>query len=135
MILLDSSLIVAYSNQVDQNHVKALEVVRDIDGGKYGTSVITDYIFDEVVTVMLVKTKSLRQVVDLGERLLSASLMFRIDEELFRSAWGIFKEQRGPRFSFTDCTSIAACRANGISTIGTFDEEFRDIEEFNIVGE
>jgi len=35
MILLDSSLIVSYSNLVDENHEKALRVVRDIAKGKY----------------------------------------------------------------------------------------------------
>jgi len=30
MILLDSSLIVAYSNEADENHEKALEIVKDL---------------------------------------------------------------------------------------------------------
>ena len=66
MILLDSSLIVAYSNEADENHEKALKIVKDLERGKYGTPAITDYIFDEIVTVMLVKTKNLKKVLELG---------------------------------------------------------------------
>lgn len=41
MILLDSSLLIAYSNKADQNHNKALRVVEDIGKDKYGTPAIT----------------------------------------------------------------------------------------------
>ena len=134
MILLDSSLIVAYSNKADENHTKAVQIVREISKGKYGTPIITDYIFDEVVTVMLIKTKNLMKVVELGETLLKATVLFRVDEDSFNLAWRVFKEQRKPKFSFTDCTSIAVCRMNGISKIATFDEDFEELKEFNVVG-
>ena len=134
MIFLDSSLIVAHSNEADENHAKALEIIKDVTKGRYGTSVITDYIFDEVMTVMLSKTKSMRRTVDLGEKLLGATLLLRIDDSSFDLAWKIFKEQRKPTLSFTDCASIATCRANGISNIATFDEDFQGIEEFTVIG-
>lgn len=134
MILLDSSLIVAYSNEIDENHSRALQIVRDLDVGRYGTPVITDYIFDEVVTVMLIKTKNLEKVFELGETLLNSTLFFRIDENLFSLAWSIFKEQRKPIFSFTDCASIAVCRINGISNIATFDEDFKKLKGYTIIG-
>jgi len=70
---------------------------------------------------MMVKMKNLRAVEELGEKLLGANLMLRVDEETFNSAWEIFKEQKKPGLSFTDCTSIATCRMNGISRIATFD--------------
>ena len=49
LILLDSSLIVAYSNEADENHAKAKQVIEDVAKERYGTPVITDYVFDEVV--------------------------------------------------------------------------------------
>lgn len=134
MILLDSSLIVAYSNEADENHVEAVQVVEGVDRGRYGASVISDYIFDETVTVMLVKTRNLVRATKLGEVLLKAALMFRVDEDTFNLAWKIFKEQQKSRLSFTDCSSIAVCRMNGISNIATFDEDFKKLEKFNIIG-
>ena len=134
MILLDSSLIIAYSNKSDVNHEKAIKIMKDVDRGRYGTPVITDYIFDEVVTVMLLKTKNLLEVVKLGETLINATLLFRVDENVFKLAWEIFKKQSKPRFSFTDCTNIATCRLYGITTIATFDKGFKGLKELNVVG-
>jgi predicted nucleic acid-binding protein len=134
VILLDSSLIVAYSNEVDENHAKAKKVVDDVAKEKYGTPVITDYVFDEVVTVMLVRTKSLARVTKLGETLLGATQLVRIDEDLFGAAWVIFKQQRKNKFSFTDCTSIAVCKANGISNVATLDEDFAELDNVSAIG-
>lgn len=67
MIFFDSSLIVAYSNEADGNHDRALKIVKDVDGARYETSVIADLLFDEVVAVMLVESKNLGQVAELGE--------------------------------------------------------------------
>jgi len=133
MIFLDSSLIVAYLNEADFNHAKALQIAKHIGDDTFGPSVITDYIFDEVVTVMLVKTKDITRVQNIGQKLLAANLVLRIDEELFNSAWRIFTQQKKPVFSFTDCTSLAACKANGISNIATFDEDFKKLDEFNTI--
>jgi len=133
MILLDSSLIVAYSNEADENHEKALKIIKDLERGKYGTPIITDYIFDEIVTVMLVKTKNLKKVLELGEALLNSALLFKVDEEIFHLAWNIFKEQRKPRFSFTDCTIIATCKVNGIRNIATFDQDFKRLKGYTII--
>ena len=132
MIFLDSSFIIAYLNEADDNHAKSLNIVKDINRGRYGTPVISDYIFDEVVTVMLIKTKNLEKVIQAGETILHSSLLFRIDENLFSLVWKIFKEQQKPMFSFTDCATIAICRVNGISNIATFDKDFKKLE-FDII--
>ncbi len=134
MILLDSSFIVAYSNERDQNHAKASEIAKAIDDGKYGIPAVTDYIFDEVVTVMLSRTGNLPQVVDLGEKLLKANRFLRIDEEIFQSAWEAFANQRNRRLSFTDCTCFEICESNGISIIATFDGDFAGVGSIKLVG-
>ncbi|MBS7654970.1 type II toxin-antitoxin system VapC family toxin [Candidatus Bathyarchaeota archaeon] len=134
MILLDSSFIIAYSNEVDENHNKAFQIAKDIDLGIYGAPVITDYIFDEVVTVMLIKVKNLMKVIELGEALLNATILLEVDKDSFNLAWDVFKAQLKPSLSFTDCTSIALCRINGISNIATFDKKFYELGEFKVVG-
>ena len=53
MIFIDTSLIVAFANEADEFHKRAVEIVREIDSGKYGTPVLTDYIFDETITTLL----------------------------------------------------------------------------------
>ena len=82
---------------------------------------------------MLAKTENLKKVLELGEALLNSTLLLRVNEEIFHSAWNIFKEQRKPRFSFTDCTTIAICKVNGIRNIATFDQDFKRLKAFTII--
>jgi len=135
MILLDSSFIVAYLNEADENHFKAVQEVEIVEeGDRYGSPATTDYIFDEVVTVMLIKTGDIERVSEIGEKLLNATILIRIDEELFNLCWKLFRQQEKPVFSFTDCSTVVACKVNGISNIATFDEDFKRLEAFNILG-
>lgn len=134
MILLDSSFLVAYANKVDANHEKAYREMENIERGVYGTPAITDYVFDEVVTVVLARTKDAKATNELGEKLVSATTMLRIDEDIFRLAWELFKGQERPVLSFTDCTNIATCKINGISSIATFDEDLRSVGWLKVVG-
>jgi predicted nucleic acid-binding protein len=93
MILLDSSLIVAYYNKVDQNHAISRDILRRIDGGEFGTPVITDHVFDESVTVILARTGSIPMSKRLGEILLDSTFMIRIGPEAFSLAWKRFSKR------------------------------------------
>lgn len=135
MILLDSSFFVAYLDERDRYHKHALKIQKEIDGGKYGTMIITDYIFDEVVTRMLRGINDIVKVTRYGEDILNNVDMSRVDENIFDLSWKIFKEQKGTRFSFTDCTNIAVCRTNGISAICTFDSDFTKIKDLNVISD
>ncbi len=119
-VLLDSSVLVAFRNEKDEHHDKAVKIMGDVTGGKYGTAIISDYIFDETVTVCLSRTKSMGITKDFGNHLLHSQMVFfKITESLFREAWNIFCNSS--RLSFTDASSLAAIKAIGISHIATFD--------------
>ncbi|MBU6392252.1 MAG: type II toxin-antitoxin system VapC family toxin [Candidatus Micrarchaeota archaeon] len=135
MIFIDTSLIVAYANAEDEFHSRAVEIVTEIDGGKYGMGVITDYIFDEIMTTLLARTRNLKLVVENGNKLLDATLFINlnIDSDIFGSTWKIFKEQQKSRLSFTDCSIIATCRANGIANLATFDRALKESSKLTIV--
>jgi len=133
MILLDTSLIVAYSNEVDENHLIATEIMERIDGEEFGRGIITDYIFDEIVTVTMARGGSVKRARRLGDLLLESLYLIKVDETQFMDAWDMFGRQT-THMSFTDCTTIAVCRLNGIPNIGTLDREFLSIGDLNIVG-
>ena len=67
MILLDSSLIVAFSNKVDANHRKSVEIMKRIDDDEFGTGIITDYIFDESVTVAMARSGNLTKATSVSK--------------------------------------------------------------------
>ncbi len=133
MIFLDSSFLVSVEVETDQNHEKAVRVRDDIIKGKYGKAFVSDYVFDETVTVTFGRTKSLQKAVLVGSGLKASAKFLRVDETVFENAWKFFKEQKTTKFSFTDCTTLAILIENGIRNIATFDEDFKDIKNLNVV--
>ncbi len=133
MIFLDSSFLISATVEIDQNHEKAASIMGDIISGKYGMPVISDYIFDETVTVILVRTKDLEKASLAGEKLKASMKMLKIEDMDFNEAWEIFKSQQNAKFSFTDCTTLSAMKTNGIKNIVTFDGDFKKIKGINVV--
>lgn len=127
MIFLDSSFLIAVEVEADQNHKKAVKIRDDIIKDKFGKIFISDYIFDETITVTIGRTKDLKKAIFVGEQLKISSKIFKIDEDIFWKAWKLFKEQKETRFSFTDCTTVIIISENSIEKIATFDEEFKKV--------
>ncbi|MBS3077032.1 type II toxin-antitoxin system VapC family toxin [Candidatus Pacearchaeota archaeon] len=132
-IILDSSFLIALEVGTDQNHEKAEKALEKILEGALGETIISDYIFDEIVTVTFLKTKDLEKAIFLGEKIKQSAKMIKIDAALFDSAWNIFKEQTNTKMSFTDCTNIAIMQSSKIKNIATFDKDFEKIKEINVI--
>jgi len=134
MIILDTSFIVSYYNIRDENHEKAVELMRDITNRKYGNLYITDYIFDESVTVILIRLKSLFKTTIIGELIRKSTEMLEIERDSFEEAWKLFKRQKKTAFSFTDCTTLNTMEIKNVKNIATFDEDFKKIKGINVIG-
>lgn len=133
-ILIDSSVLIGYYHSKDHFHEKAGRIMERIDDGEYGEAVVTDYIFDESVTVVDARARNKRLAVGLGDHLKSSAIkLVNVSEEIFGAAWEKFK--RSENLSFTDCTSLAVCEARGIQFVATFDKAFRKREEIRVVDE
>ena len=129
MIILDTSFIVSYFNTRDQNHSKAVRLMKKI----HEPLCITDDIFGEVVTVSLIRLKSLDRASKIGEILLKSSEMINVEKTSFDGAWNIFCKQKGTVLSFTDCTTISVMLENNIEKIATFDGDFEKIRGIKVV--
>lgn len=133
MIFLDSSAIIAYKNKDDVNHKKAVVIFSRIADGEYGQVVISEFVFSEVVTVLLLR-KGPKTALEVGEILRNAEELVMIRASiLFDRAWDIFKSQKGSKFSFVDASSIACLQDRSIKQIATFDRDFGGIESVNVV--
>ncbi len=133
MIFLDSSFIISFEVESDQNHVRAVEVLEEIKKGDFGERIVSDYIFDEVVTVSFGRTKSLEKSVFVGNKIRESLNILRVDDSVFEEAWKIFKSQKETKLSFTDCSTLALMERSGIKNIATFDEDYKKIKEINVV--
>lgn len=132
-ILLDSSFLIAYYNPLDEHRKRAIKIMDDLIIGKYGHPYVSDYIFDEVVTVIFIRTKDLKLSNNVGDVLRDSLGLFDIDEEVFDNAREIFKNQKNTNFSFTDCTILAVMQERGISHIATFDEDFLSVKTIKVI--
>jgi len=134
VIFLDSSFIIAFEVDSDTNHAKAVELMADVAKAAYGPAIISDYIFDEVVTVTLVRTRSLPKTKLVGDAMLKSFRILRVDETAFRNAWRRFKAQKRTRLSFTDATTVELMQQNGVGNIATFDGDFSGSKVYKVLG-
>jgi predicted nucleic acid-binding protein len=108
--------------------------MRQVVSERFGKPFITDYIFDETVNGILVRSKNLKLAVEYGNELLASLEITEINEDTFREAWKIFSDQKNRNLSFTDSTTIAVMNEHKSTRIATFDEDFRDIEGISVIG-
>jgi predicted nucleic acid-binding protein len=107
--------------------------VEGIISGKYGSALTSDYVFDETVTVVLVRTKSLESAVNSGKLIRESVTLVSVSESIFEHSSEIFNKQKSTRFSFTDCTILALIAENHIDKLATFDKEFRGADFYKVV--
>ncbi len=134
MIFLDSSFLISVEVETDQNHERAIKIRDEIINNKYGRNVISDYVFDETVTVTFGRTKDLEKTILVGENLKNSVEILKVDDDIFQEGWILFKNQKNTKFSFTDCITLSIMKKDGIRNIATFDEDFRKSEGINVIG-
>ncbi len=130
-IVIDSSVFCAFFNNRDVHHQQSVSLLKEILSQKYGRAFLTDYIFDETVSVAL-RRGDKNSALDAGRFLLhSEFLLAKIDPPLFEEAWAFFQKLDG--FSFTDCTILAFMKAFDIAHVATFDKAFHAIDWAQVV--
>ena len=93
--------------------------------------VTTDYVVDEVLTLLRAKAENQRSL-DLGRALFSGQLatVHYLAPEEIRAAWELFQRFSDKAWSFTDCASRVIIEQLGCTLALAFDEHFR---QFGVV--
>lgn len=129
-VLVDTGVLYADHDRDAARHQSAETALTAVYRGEYGQPYVTDYLFDEAVTVALRRTGRHAAAVTLGRRLRGADdyptvfEILRIDRATFGDAIELFEAYDDQALSFTDATSIAVCEARGIDGILSFDDDF-----------
>lgn len=134
MIFLDTSVLVAFIVGKDTNHEKAVALMEGVVSGKHGNAITSEYVFDETVTVVLVRSKSLESAIKTGNLIKESIPVIDVSSNTFEASWKRFRNQNGTKFSFTDCTILEVVEANHIDRLATFDKEFDGRGNFKVVG-
>ncbi|MDG7012444.1 MAG: type II toxin-antitoxin system VapC family toxin [Nitrososphaerota archaeon] len=131
-VFVDSGVFVALANEDDRDHAAARELADRIRRGELGKPCTSDFVFDEVVTASLIRTKSPDKAIRAGALILgSEERSFRPLVELvevggtaFSRAWEAFRSKKHPRLSFTDHTILAQMNEVGLEYLASFDSGF-----------
>jgi len=94
----------------------------------------TDYIVDEVLTLMKARREYARAV-SLGTLLFGGDLarLHRLTDDQMRRAWDVFRTFTDKDWSFTDCTSKVVMKDLGITIAFSFDQHFRQFGTITVV--
>lgn len=133
MIFIDTNVLVAYAVKKDINHARAEKLINLISTLKFGNMVISDYVFDETITVISARTKSLEEAVVAGNYIRESMIVLNTDESTFEETWRLFKAQKKSRLSFTDCEILSIMKEYNIGNLATFDGEFKNVESVRII--
>ncbi|AKA49140.1 hypothetical protein IX51_08510 [uncultured archaeon] len=134
MIFLDTSVLVAFIVDKDSNHENAVSIMEEIVSGKHGPAITSEYVFDETVTVVLVRSKSLDSAVKTGALIKESMPVLDVGSDTFEASWNRFRNQKVTKFSFTDCTILEVVESNHIDKLATFDKDFKSRDSFRVVG-
>jgi predicted nucleic acid-binding protein len=121
MILLDSSVILAFFNEEDMFHDKSVELFKEYE--KHGRSLaVSDYILNECLTVMLRRT-NLKKSKDMLDSILNYDNLelFHLNDDGFMATIEEFKNQNDG-LSFIDCSILWIAKKNGFQ-VATFDKD------------
>jgi predicted nucleic acid-binding protein len=125
MIFIDTGAFYASKVTNDINHSSALAIENQIQAGRYGKMVTTNYILDELYTLLRGRVVH-EEIVQIGESIRKSPNIrtIWILEALEEKAWEYFKEHQDKTFSFTDCTSFVVMHTLRINTAFTYDIHF-----------
>jgi predicted nucleic acid-binding protein len=129
-IFVDTSAWDAIADAGDPNHDAAL-LFQEVIAGQC-LLVVTDYILDELYTLLLLNVGYQRAVdfkhkldVLVEEKILD---VIWVSEEVAGEAWDVYEKFNvDKQWSFTDCISYVVMKQQGIDEAFAFDDDFRQM--------
>ena len=129
IIFVDTSFLFAYYNSEDKHHHSARDYFDNVVKSQtYPLGfLLTDYIFDELISLILVRTKNKTQAIFTGNSILNSQTLnlIYLKEKTISKAWTKFCRYLDKEWSFTDCTSMVFMEENGLQKVACFDDHFK----------
>lgn len=132
-VLVDTGVLYADHDTDATRHEAAVNALEAVYEGEFGHPYVSDYIFDEVITLTLSRSGSHQAAVLLGRRLRGIDPFPQLYELLhvspaeFRDSVTLFDRYEDQRLSFTDATTVVLARQYDIDFVLSFDDDFDGI--------
>lgn len=131
MIFIDANIFLAYDNVNDVHHNQAVKVLQQVVEGVFGDPFTSDYVFNEVAGVTFRKKGKDRAVI-LGEHIQKSMLVLNVDDHLLNDAWNFFAATH-LSLNLVDCTNIILAKLARTNYIATFDKEFENVQNIQVI--
>ena len=129
-VLVETGVLYADHDTDATRHETASAALETIYDGEFGHPYISEYIYDEAVTLARTRTGSFELAQRLGTRLRGddpypqAFELLYISPAEFSDAIDVFERYDDQELSFTDATIVALTRRHDIDHVLSFDDDF-----------
>jgi predicted nucleic acid-binding protein len=130
MIFVDTSAWFAAFVKDDVRHLPAKHWLES----DHGPLVTTDYVIDELLTLMMARQNKRRA--EIAGKVLLEGALAEIEwttKADFQAAWDVFRVYSDKQWSFTDCVSRVVMQRLSVKTAFAFDDHFAQFGTVNIV--
>jgi predicted nucleic acid-binding protein len=128
-VIVDTGVLYADHDTDASRHEAATRAVEAIYDGEFGQPYVSDYIYDEAVTLTLKRSdveaaKLLRKRIRGVDSYPTTYEMCSISAAVFADAVSIFERYDDQQLSFTDASTVALCERHAIDAVVSFDDDF-----------
>jgi hypothetical protein len=132
-VIVDTGVLYADHDRDASRHDVASDALDTVYDGELGLPFVSDYVYDEAITLTLRRAGSFSAAKRLGERLRGVDPypavyeMLHVSAAVFADAVDVFERYDDQRLSFTDATTVALCRRHDVDSVLSFDDDFDGI--------
>ena len=132
-LIVDTGVLYAEHDTDATRHEAAATALDAVYDGEFGQPYLSDFIFDETITLARTRTGSFDVATGLSDRLLGrkefpqAFELLRVSAGPFSDAREVFERYDDQELSFTDAATVALAERHGIDHVLSFDDDFDGI--------
>jgi len=129
-VVVDTGVLYAEHDTDASRHDAAVRALDALYDGEYGMPYVSDYIYDEAVTLTLKRSGSVGTAARLGDRIRGVGdypalyELLYVTASVFEATIDVFDRYDDQRLSFTDASTIALCDRHDIDAVLSFDDDF-----------
>jgi len=133
-VFLDTGFLLAVKNKDDKNFQIAQSWMRRFLKNEFGEIYTSILVFNELVTLALVRIKRPDFAINLGNYILKSRRikLISLTDDDFKNSWEKFQKFKEKRLSFTDCTILTHCKRLNCNFLATFDKHFKGLIPSNL---
>lgn len=129
-VLVDTGVLYAHHDADASRHDHAVAAMDELLDGRFGRPYVSEYVYDEAVTLTRKRTGSFESASALSDRLLGRGRfpdvfeMLYVGRDAFDATVDVWTRYDDQSLSVTDASLVALCERRGIDGVLAFDADF-----------